>query len=102
MKKFLQAAGVASLVLFGAVGCSTCCPWTSKSNCADGSCATPTTTSHSMTSGMSGMTGMTGSTSPTTMTAVPGKPPMVGANTMPATGAMSPINTGVPVGMPRN
>ena len=98
MKKFLQAAGVASLVLFGAVGCSTCCPWMSRSNsCPDGNCGTPTTTTHSVTPGM------TGTTSPTTMTTMPGKPPMMGVNTMPATGGTSTIGTsGVPVGMPRN
>lgn len=96
MKKILQAAGVASLVLFGAVGCSTCCPWTSKSSsCANGHCppGTPTTTSHAAPGGM------VGTAMPTTMTTMPGRSPMMSVNTMPASGA--PVGTGSPALIPQ-
>lgn len=90
MKKLLQAAGVASLVLFGAVGCSTCCgdrTTAGSAPCATGQCPPGTTTSHAMP------TGMTGTAMPTTMTTMPGRSPMMPVNQMPATGSMSPVGT---------
>ena len=95
MKKLLQAAGVASLVLFGAVGCKTCCgDWggSSTSACASGQCAPGTTTSH-MTPGV------TGTAMPTTMVTTPGRAPMMSVNQMPATGSMTP-GTMMPAGNP--
>ena len=98
MKKLLQAASVASLVLFGAVGCSNCCgsrTTSAAAPCANGQCATPTTTGRMMTSGMSG------TASPTTITAMPGRPSAMPVSTMPATGAMT-TTSGSPMLMPQN
>ena len=96
MKKLLQAAGVASLVLFGAVGCSTCCgdrTVAGSAPCANGQCATGTTTSH-----MAGP-GVTGTATPTTMVTTPGRAPMMSVNQIPATGSMTP-GTMMPAGNP--
>jgi hypothetical protein len=88
MKKLLQAAGVAGLVLFGAVGCSNCCGshTTAAAPCANGQCATATTTP-----GRAMASGMTGTAMPTTMMSTAGKPPMVPINQMPATGSMTTV-----------
>lgn len=82
MKKILQAASVAALVLFGAVGCSTCCgsKTTSASPCANGQCGTPTTTTMSPAT----TSGMSAQPMPTTMTTMPGKPSMVPSSGNPA------------------
>jgi len=99
MKKLLQAAGVAGLVLFGAVGCSTCCgskTTTAASPCANGQCATaPATSGQMMTSGMSAQP------MPTTMTVAPGRSPMMPVTSMPAGGAPMPTG-GSPVLLPQN
>ncbi len=90
MKKILQAASVASLVLLSAVGCSNCCgsrTTSASAPCANGNCATPATGS-AMTSGY------TNTTSPMTMTTAPGKNPMIPANQMPASGSMTPVGSG--------
>jgi hypothetical protein len=98
MKKLLQAAGVAGLVLFGAVGCSNCCGsrTTSAAPCANGQCATA-----APAPGRAMASGMTGTAMPTTMMTTAGKPPMVPVQTMPATGSMMPASGGVPVSMPQ-
>jgi hypothetical protein len=87
MKKFLLAAGVASLVVFGSIGCSsTCCSKPTTANCATGQCATPTTGTP-----MAASSGMTGTSQPTTMMmGTNGRPPLVA----------TPTNTGAPVGNP--
>ena len=74
MKKVLLAAGVASLVVFGSIGCSsTCCSKPSTSNCATGQCA-PGTPGAPVVTGMSPAT-MPGT--PTTVQTMPGKPAMM-------------------------
>jgi len=99
MKKLLQAAGVAGLVLFGAVGCSTCCgskTTSAAAPCANGQCATPTAGGQMMTSGM------TATPMPTTMTMTPGsRTPMMPVSSMPAAGSTMPTS-GNPALLPQN
>jgi len=98
MKKILQAAGVAGLVLFGAVGCSNCCGshTAAATPCANGQCATATTMP-----GRAMASGMTGPATPTTMMSTAGKPPMVPVNQMPPTGSMTTVGgTGNPLLIP--
>jgi hypothetical protein len=100
MKKLLQAAGVAGLVLLGAVGCSNCCgsrTTSAAAPCANGQCATATPMP-----GRAMASGMTGTASPTTMTTTAGKPPMLPVNQMPATGSMTTVGgSGNPMLIPQ-